>query len=348
MTASALDDRFVGDRVPARAWAARSGDRPRLRVLVCSAGRRVGLLRAFRASAGALGVDLQIFACDIEPEWSSACLDADYAFAVPPATSWGYAEALLDLCERYGIALVVPTIDTELMVLSLARDHFAAIGTSVAVSGPKLIEMARDKLATARFLAAAGIPAPRTASTQEILEDDTRWPWPLLAKPRHGSSSRGIRVVRDRSEVASLEASEPYIVQEMLRGREFTVNLFFDDAGELRCAVPHERLRVRAGEVEKGVTVRDPVLCNLARSLAAALDRPSGALCFQAIKSDDGRASLFEINARFGGGYPLAHRAGATFARWLIEERLDLPRSAADDWQSELVMLRFDDAVFVP
>ena len=70
-------------------------------------------------------------------------------------------------------------------------------------------------------------------------------------------------------------------------------------------------------------------------------------MCFQAIIDGDGRAAVFEINARFGGGYPLAHRAGATFARWLIEQRLDLPRTMGDDWEDNVVMLRFDDAVFV-
>ena len=207
--------------------------------------------------------------------------------------------------------------------------------------------MARDKLATARFLAAAGIASPRTASAEELLADDRDWPWPLLAKPRHGSSSRGIQVVHRRDELRPLAAVEPYVVQEMLRGREYTVNLFFDERDQLRCAIPHERLRVRAGEVEKAVTVRDPVLCGMARDLGAALDEPFGAMCFQAIVDGEGRASLFEINARFGGGYPLAHQAGATFTRWLLEQAVDLPRSAHDDWKPGVVMLRFDDAVFV-
>lgn len=340
-------DRFVGQRVPSRLGPAGRGERPRLRMLLSSAGRRVGLLRSFRSSAAMLGVELEMFACDLRPEWSSACMAADYAFAVPPATSPDFVEAMLGYCERHSIGLVVPTIDTELIQYSHARDRFEAIGTTISIGSADLVEMARDKLATAHFLSAANVPSPRTTSVEDLLAGDDVWSWPLLAKPRHGSSSRGIHVVHDRDDVMRLCLGEPYIVQEMLRGREFTVNLFFDDEGRLGCVVPHERLQVRAGEVEKGVTVRDSVLCGIARAFAAALPQPFGAMCFQAIMGDDGRISVFEINARFGGGYPLAHQAGANFAAWLIEQKLGLPRSISDDWRSGVVMLRFDDAVFV-
>ena len=58
--------------------------------------------------------------------------------------------------------------------------------------------------------------------------------------------------------------------------------------------------------------------------------------------------NVIEINPRFGGGYPLAWRAGARYSRWLIEETLGLESTAqADDWRDGLVMLRYDDAVFV-
>lgn len=325
---------------------AAGGDRPRLRMLLSSAGRRVALLRAFRSAAQGLGVDLEICAGDLRPAWSPACVEADHAVTMPPASSPDFVGAMLSFCRRRGIDLVVPTIDTELSPLGHARDRFDAIGTTVAVSSPVLVDMARDKLATAVFLAAADIPAPRTTTPEVLLAEGIDWPWPLLAKPRHGSSGFGVTLVHGRDEVRRLPA-EPYVVQELLRGREFTVNLYFDAAGQLGSAVPHERIKVRSGEVEKGVTSRHPLLCDLGRRLALALPGPRGALCFQAFLADDGSASIFEINARFGGGYPLADRAGATFARWLLEERLGRASSIGDAWRDGVMMLRYDDAVFV-
>jgi carbamoyl-phosphate synthase large subunit len=55
---------------------------------------------------------------------------------------------------------------------------------------------------------------------------------------------------------------------------------------------------------------------------------------------------VFEINARLGGGYPLAHQAGATFTKWLLEEALGLPCTAVDTWRAGVEMLRYDTAVF--
>jgi carbamoyl-phosphate synthase large subunit len=60
------------------------------------------------------------------------------------------------------------------------------------------------------------------------------------------------------------------------------------------------------------------------------------------------RLNVIEINPRFGGGYPLAHQAGATMARWIIEEVAGLPLTATKDrWEDGLTMLRYDEAVFV-
>jgi carbamoyl-phosphate synthase large subunit len=318
------------------------------RMLISSAGRRVGLLRCFRSAAIALDLDLEILACDLKPEWSSACIDADRAFAAPPCQSESFILAMLELCEREQVKLIVPTIDTELIALSRARAQFAAIGTQVAIGAPGTVEMARDKLATARFLAAAGIASPRTIAAQDLLQDGgADWAWPLIAKPRHGSSSRGIMIVDSIDALGTLDPSEPYIVQEYLSGREVTVSVYFDRAGRLRCAIPHQRLRVRAGEVEKGVTIREPALTGIAERIGQALDGPLGAMCFQAIIAGDGAPSVFEINARFGGGYPLADHAGATFARWLLEMAFDRPDTACDVWQADVVMLRYDAAIFV-
>ncbi|MDX3909597.1 MAG: ATP-grasp domain-containing protein [Sphingobium sp.] len=317
------------------------------RMMISSAGRRVSLLRCFRESAQNLGIDLDIFACDLQPEWSAACADADKFFTAPPAESDAFVPAMLEICEQESIGLIVPTIDTELVAYAQAREQFAAIGTSVAVSDLPLVTMARDKLATARFLAQAGIASPRTAAAADFLVDQGGLSFPLLAKPRGGSSSRGIAVVENETQIRTLEAKEPYVLQEILEGPEFTVSIYFDSEGQLKSAVPHERLRVRSGEVEKGTTVRHSLLEEMARQLAQALHGARGALCFQTRMTAAGLPSMFEINARFGGGYPLAHQAGATFTRWTLEEWLDLPSSATAEWRAGVRMLRYDDAIFL-
>lgn len=324
-----------------------AGKTPRKRaMLLTSAGRRVGLLQCFRQAAAQLGLELDILACDLRPELSAACQLADAAYVVPPATEPDYADRILTLCIRTGATLVVPTIDTELLALAAQRERFENAGIHISISSLGLILVARDKLETVRFLSARGVPVPLTRSLETVLADGWDGDWPVMLKPRHGSSSRGIRVVRARSDLPR-EVAEPMIVQALLQGAEYTVNMYFDRDARLYAAVPHERLQVRAGEVEKGVTRRIPDLEAMARDLAACLPGPRGALCFQAMRDARGQPRLFEINPRFGGGYPLADQAGAHFARWLLEDWAGLASTASDDWREGVAMLRFDSAIYI-
>ena len=320
--------------------------RPELTVLISSAGRRVALMTAFRRAAARLGVTVRVLACDLRPDLSSACQFADRAYPVPPVSDPNYVEIVVALCEEEGVGLVVPTIDPELAPLSLARKRLEAMGSYVAVSDPDVIRIAGDKLATAAALDQWGIPSPRSSALADVRAAPASWDWPVIVKPRHGSAGRDVQLAFGIEDFPDIE-TEPMMVQKRLTGQECTVNLFLDRDGQLRAAVPHCRLAVRAGEVEKGITRRIPALEQIARRLATCLPGARGALCFQAMVSPDGTASVFEINARFGGGYPLADHAGASFAQWLIEERCGLPSTARDEWRSGVTMLRYDDAVFV-
>lgn len=311
-------------------------------ILVTSAGRRVALLEIFRAEARALGLAGPVIACDLAPGLSAACARADAAFEVPRVDDPAYAEALRDIAERNGIGLVVPTIDPELMPLARAAPAF---GARVHVSDPDTVAAVRDKLRTAEVLGAAGVPVPRTFTLDRLRAAPDLLSWPVFLKPAGGSASRGLAVVAHPRDLPG-EVTEPMIVQDRLSGPEYTVNVFVDRAGRLRTAIPHRRLSVRAGEVEKGRTERRADLRAIAEGIAAALPGLVGAACFQVIDDPARGPQVIEINARFGGGYPLADAAGATFARWLLEEMATGASSAHDDWRDGVEMLRYDAAVF--
>ena len=323
--------------------------KPHLTVLLSSAGRRVELLNCFREDARELGLSLSVLAVDCDPAMSAACRAADASAAVPRCTEAAFIPRLREICAAEKVDLVVPTIDTELLPLAAARAAFESAGTRVAVSDLETVALARDKLRTAAFLRQHGISSPASMPMSGLLDHPGALRYPVILKRVDGSSSLGMHEAASGEEVRRLRLDPlGYLAQEKWTGREYTVNLFFDCSGRCRAAVPHWRCEVRAGEVSKGVTTRHPLLADFAARLAMALPGARGALCFQAIVTGDGRGVVFEINARFGGGYPLAHRAGARFSRWLLEEAAGLPVSAHDDWQEGLAMLRYDAAVFVP
>ena len=315
-------------------------------ILISSAGRRVGLIECWRDAATRLGIELSVLAADVDAATSAACHVADERFSVPRCDSPGYIDAVLEICRTHGVDLVVPTIDTELQVLSDNASRFADIGTAVHVSDPLTIQIVRDKARTMQVLADHGLPVPRTASPEDVRRKPDAWKWPLFLKPRGGSASRGLKRIRTPDEIPDV-SDEPVILQEFFDGPEFTINAFVDPAGHLRCAIPHERLRVRAGEVEKGITRRDETLEQFASAIVQALPGLRGVFCFQVIVDPDRGPGIIEINARFGGGYPLADRAGARFCQWILEELTNRPSSAGNDWTENIMMIRFDHAVYL-
>jgi carbamoyl-phosphate synthase large subunit len=318
-----------------------------LTVHISCAGRRVELIRCFRQDAARLGVRLRIVAADAHSGLSAACHEADLAVEVPQCSSADFVARMLAVCRDQGVGLVVPTIDPELSAWASARESFAAAGVRLLVADPTVVKLAGDKFATATVLAEHGVRTPRTLRLEDYRMNPTALDWPVIFKPISGSSSSGVFLSRTLAEALAISDQPGLIVQERWNGREMTVNVFFDQQGKLRCAVPHERIEVRAGEVSKGMTRRLPALEQVAEKLAVALPGFAGPLCFQAVVTDSGEFAVFEINARFGCGYPLAHRAGERFSQWLLEEACGLPSTANNDWKEGVTMLRYDSAVFL-
>ena len=105
---------------------------------------------------------------------------------------------------------------------------------------------------------------------------------------------------------------------------------------------------MRSGEVSKGVTRRNHIVEYLKPKLSH-LSGARGCLTLQIFAKADGSSfKAIEINPRFGGGYPLSYAAGANFPRWLLQEYLlEESPDFHDDWQADLLMLRYDAHVLV-
>jgi carbamoyl-phosphate synthase large subunit len=282
--------------------------------------------------------------------FSSAFHDADESFLVPRITSPDFVPRMLEICEQQGVDLVVPTLDPELPVYAAARERFAAIGTTVAISSPEVAAIAGDKQHTHDWLVANGFPTVVQGTVDDVRTDPTAWPFPLMVKPRFGSASIGVARVNDMAELEAAAGDDAdMIVQTLAAGTEHTIDLLAARDGRCLAAIPRKRIEVRAGEVSKGVTVRSPALVELAEKLCAALPGPFGALNVQVfVGAELGQLAVIEVNARFGGGYPLSYAAGADFPLALVQEALGQPITAPlEGWRDRLVMLRYDAAVFV-
>lgn len=320
----------------------------RVNILVSSAGRRVGLMNCFRESLSELGVSGRVIAVDAT-SYSAAAQLADDFYLVPRCTDPNFIPEVQQICEQEEVHLVVPTIDTELPAYAAAGECFRKQGTRIVISSPETVGICYNKILTHEWLAANGFPVPRQAAPEVVLDDSHNWNLPLIIKPVDGSGSLGVRIVTSFAQLASLvPKSNGVIVQECIEGAEHTVNVFVNRHGRCLCAVPHFRMEVRGGEVSKGVTVKNAQMMELASAIVQTMPEAYGALNVQCFSTPIGEFKVIEINARFGGGYPLAHRAGAPITRWLIEEVLGRePRDVFDSWEDGLTMLRYDEAAFV-
>jgi len=141
------------------------------------------------------------------------------------------------------------------------------------------------------------------------------------------------------------------LVQDYVPGQEFTIDVYRSRDGEVRCIVPRQRLVVRSGEVEKGVTRKDPQLMDAARRLAVLLGDLWGVFCCQCRRDPTSGVDgirFFEVNPRFGGGTPLSIAAGANLPLYLLQEVLGRPITAEiGAFTDQLLMLRYDDAAFM-
>ena len=75
----------------------------------------------------------------------------DAAYQVPRGKDPSYADALLDICEKEKVDIVLPIMSVELNALSENKERFEDIGTQVSVSNIDSLRIANDKLKLFNF-----------------------------------------------------------------------------------------------------------------------------------------------------------------------------------------------------
>ena len=314
-----------------------------MNILVTGVGRRVELLQAFRQAALKLNIDLKIYGADMAGT-APALAYCDYTRKVCAMRDPQYIQQLVDICVADKIDLVMPTIDTDLLVLSRNVEKFEKVGTRVLISKPDKILICRDKNNTGDFFESCGLRAPKTYSDYKSYPG----PYPCFIKPKDGSSSINAFKVEDEEELEVYAGQvEDYIIQPFVEGREFTIDIFCDFEGNPIFITPRERVQVRAGEVLKTQIYMDRTMIEESKKLCEAF-KPCGPLTVQLIQDKNtGDNYYIEINPRYGGGAPLSMKAGARSA----EALLTLLSGGAVEYQENscngAIYSRFDQSVCI-
>ncbi len=315
-----------------------------MRILFTSVGRRVELVEAFRAAADSLGKELVIYGADVS-ESAPALQFCDKTVIVPRIKDESYIPSLIDICKNEKIDALIPTIDTDLHLLSLHKGDFESVGTVAVISAPDKIALCRDKRYTADYFHSVGLKSPTPVDDVNAYDAG----FPAFIKPKDGSSSINAYKVSSMEELISYANQIPdYIIQPFVTGTEYTVDAFCDFSGKPVFITPRIRLAVRAGEVLKTEITNDRKIIDEMKVLIADY-KPCGAITVQLIReATTGDDYYIEINPRFGGGAPLSIKAGANSAEALLRlidgETLGYIDSAAENGA---VFSRFDQSVRV-
>lgn len=313
-----------------------------MRIMFTGVGRRIELLQAFRNAALALNKELKIYGADMAGT-APALAYCDYTRRVVAMKDPQYINNLLQICMDDHIDLLIPTIDTDLLVLSENKEKFENIGTRVMISDPDKIRICRDKNKTSKFFVDCGLHAPMPVNDWRVYNAG----YPAFIKPKDGSSSINAYKVENKEELEIYAGKvEDYIVQPFVKGREYTIDVFCDWYGNPVSIVPRERLQVRAGEVLKTQICMDLAMIEEARTLSKAF-KPCGPMTVQLIRDEEGIDWFIEINPRFGGGSPLSMKAGARSAEAILKlldgEKIEYITDIADG----AIYSRFDHSVCV-
>ncbi len=313
-------------------------------IIITSAGQRVALVRDFKETLVRFFPTAKVFTTDMNPELAPAAYVSDGCFEVLRVTDENYIPQLLDICKNNEIGMIVPTIDTELLVLAKNKKLFNDNGIIVSVSDLDFITVCRDKRNTGDFLEEHNIRVPKEV-------DKYNPTFPLFAKPYDGSLSTNLHYIKNAEELTQEILDDPkllfmeYIDKETYK--EYTIDMYYGKDNRVKCIVPRERIKIRAGEINKGLTVKHPLMEYIKERLDK-IEGCIGCICIQVFFNPETEDVVgIEINPRFGGGYPQSYVAGGNYPEMLIKEYfLGEEISYIDDWKDNLLMLRFDDAVY--
>jgi carbamoyl-phosphate synthase large subunit len=314
----------------------------RVNVLVTAASRRVPLVRAFRNSVEKFGRG-RVITTDINP-MSPALYFGHKHHIVPLTTDKYYIPIIESICDTEDVNLVVPTIDDELPIFGRSLHRFEKVGIEVAVSSEWTSNICNDKYETYLFCKKNGIKTPVTRLAGEVKFDELQYP--IYIKPRCGRGSVNVFLVRNEAQLRTfLDYVPDAIVQDELGGTEYTVDVLADFNGRVLSIVPRERVVIRAGVSDKGITRRIAEIMSFAKYVTERLQivGPANVQC----KWNGSEASLIEVHPRFSGGIPLTIAAGADFASWLVQLKAGIEIvPQIGKFEDGLAMMSFEESIF--
>lgn len=289
-------------------------NRQKVTVFLSSAGatNAVNVIKALRTS----DLDVRIVAGDMDPH-AAGLFMSDAGYVLPRADDEAFVPSVLEVCRDEKVDVALPIYSADFPVFERHKKEFKKAGVRTYAPSKKAWQIAGDKFETAKYMYLNDIPAPRTWTMEEALKEAAWLEYPLFMKLRNGSGSADTRTVHNRKGLEFF-AHPRYVVQELLEGDEYTVDMISTLSGRVMAVSPRIRTRVRGGLSVQGITVDHAEIASYAVRIAEGLKLPgpSNVQCIYC----KGVPAFYDINPRFAsGGLPLAVAAGVNMPALLVK-----------------------------
>ncbi|GAB6179422.1 ATP-grasp domain-containing protein [Desulfotomaculum defluvii] len=288
-----------------------------LNILILSCGTRNKIVQYFKKELDGRGLVIATDCSELAP----ALYEADKHFIVPRMNDEGYLDAVLSICKENKIKAVLSLIDPELCLLAEHKQAFLDIGTIPIVSESDVVEICFDKYRMFEFLVQNCIPTVKSYIDKEQFYSDVEAGvinYPVFVKPVRGSASINISKVTSKEEIELLFSRfDNLMIQEFMNGTEYGADVYIDMISSEPVAIfIKEKIKMRAGETDKSVSIKDEHLINLIKKFVNKAGF-KGIIDIDIFKVND-EYYISEVNPRFGGGYPHAYESGVNVPEMII------------------------------
>ncbi|MCM1520328.1 MAG: ATP-grasp domain-containing protein [Lachnoclostridium sp.] len=282
-----------------------------LNILFLGGAKRVSMAQKFIQAGHERGINVNIYGYELNPYVPLSGIGD-----VITGLRWndpGLQKDLEEVCKKYDINIMIPFVDGA--VEPVARFTETHPEVFAPVSSPELSKAMFDKKISADMFEKANLPVPRTVR-------DVPAKYPVIAKPRNGSASKGIVILRNYDDYLLNRISQKdYLIQQYIPdAEEITCDCYVDQQGRIITISPRLRLQVAGGEVTETITTTEPRYMSIAHDVLTRLEL-RGAVTVQLISGVGyNELYLMEVNPRLGGGVVATINAGADIAGMIIDE----------------------------
>lgn len=276
--------------------------------------------------------------------------NTDAQYIVPKSSEPNYIPALIDICKKEYVDIVVPYITSELLKMSQSKKEFENNGIKISVSDEKSIEILNDKIMIAdkfkRYMPRQMVVTNKY-DTEEALHHLNYPHKPICVKIHNSCGGNGFAVVDDtkaynlsllnkrgippiisKDELIKYIEKSPAILQEYITGKDNDYSLcVLADNGKIVAYCGYYGYSIEYGAVCNGEISINEKAVEIAKDIVQKT-KFSGNACFDYKIDSSNMPVLLECNPRINASLGFCNAAGLNLVylqcKLLLGENIDV------------------------